>query len=106
MNDNEELTAVFAEVGKKYGFETVKAEFMSCRDFKVRWQMSYRWADFKVSDYMRNAPREAVESLANTIFGKMVSGEDSVYEKIIIDYVSSPKFVETYQRCTSGGTGT
>ncbi|MEE3401353.1 MAG: hypothetical protein VZQ28_05275 [Methanomethylophilus sp.] len=97
MNDNEELTAVFAEVGKKYGFDTVKAEFISCRDFKIRWQMSYRWADFKVSDYMRNAPHDAVVSLANTIFGKMVSGEDSVYEKIMTDYVSSPKFVEMYQ---------
>ena len=55
------LTEIFSAVGQRYGYEDVKAEFAPLKDFKVRWQRSYKWAIFTVSDYLDRAPDAGVE---------------------------------------------
>ncbi len=97
MDDNERLTEIFGKVGKGYGYDTVNAQYMQYRDFKIRWQRSYRWADFRVSDYMRDASEEVTESLADTLFGKIVSGGEAKYGQLMKDFVSSPDFVRRNQ---------
>ncbi len=34
------LTLIFTDVGAKYGYEDVGAEFAALEDFKIRWQRS------------------------------------------------------------------
>lgn len=47
---------IFADVGAKYGYGDVGAEFAALEDFKIRWQRSYDWSRFTVSDYLGRAP--------------------------------------------------
>lgn len=90
------LTAIFGKVGKEYGFTKVSAEFAAFKDFKMRWQRSYNWADFKTSDYLIDAPDDVLEAFADYIFSRIV-GNDAVYSTIVTDYFCSPDFVENHQ---------
>ena len=53
----EVLEAAFRKVGRGYGYESVSAEFSDFREFKVQWSRSYRYAHFRVSDYLSDAPQ-------------------------------------------------
>ena len=73
------LTEIFEAVGRRYGYEDVKAEFSPLRDFKVRWQRSYYWIVFTISDDLDNAPddvladprkmKTATDSVDDALFG-------------------------------------
>ena len=52
---DEILNEIFKKVGNDFGYD-VSAEFAAYRDFKIRWQRSYKWAEFQVSDYLKDAP--------------------------------------------------
>ena len=69
------LTEIFSAVGQRYGYEDVKAEFAPLKDFKVRWQRSYNWAIFTISDYLDRAPDAVLEDLAEVLFAK-ITGEN------------------------------
>ena len=32
------LTEIFSDVGRRYGYDDVRAEFSGVKDYKVRWQ--------------------------------------------------------------------
>lgn len=93
---NDILSAAFSEVGKKYGYDNCTAEYTATRDFKVKWQRTYRWADFKVSDYLIDAPYEVLSSLAETLF-KKISGQETSYSDEMREYVKSDEFVAKHQ---------
>ena len=68
---DEMLTAIFSDVGRRYGFKEVKANFSALADFKVKWTRSYKWADFVVSDYVDRASTEALTNLADVLFSRI-----------------------------------
>ena len=41
------LTEIFSDVGRRLGYDDVRAEFSGVMDFKVRWQRSSRWISFR-----------------------------------------------------------
>lgn len=92
-----DLRERFRKAGKKHGYETVNAEFTAFKDFKVRWQRSYRWADFKVSDYLADAPPEVIEGLADTLFAKISCDGDEEFSEELCRWVTSPEFVKYKQ---------
>ena len=92
---DEILNETFKKVGNDFGCDT-SAEFAAYRDFKIRWQRSYRWAEFQVSDYLRGAPVEVLESLARTIFTK-IQGDECSYSDKVIEWLTAPEFVDTIQ---------
>ncbi|MDO5862123.1 MAG: hypothetical protein Q4Q58_04950 [Thermoplasmata archaeon] len=94
--DKNELTAIFADVGGRYGYKTVTADFAAFRDFRVKWARTYRWAEFHVSDYLDNAPDIVLEALADTIFGK-INNQDAPYPDIVCDWLTSSEFLESNQ---------
>jgi predicted metal-dependent hydrolase len=96
MESEEALSAIFKEVGKEYGFDKVEAEFVAFKEFKVRWQRSYRWAEFKVSDYLADAPEEVVKGLAKSLFSRII-GEEEGYSKEMCDWITAPEFSEYKQ---------
>lgn len=96
MESEEILKTKFKEIGKEYGFDKVEAEFVAFKEFKVRWQRSYKWADFKVSDYLADAPPEVIEGLCNSLFSK-ITGEDEGYSKEMCDWITAPEFSEFKQ---------
>jgi len=98
MSSDDVLRETFSEVGRGFGYDNVNAEFAAFKEFKVRWQRSYKCADFKVSDYMMDAPREAVEALAGTLFSKISGkGEEPSYPREMRDYVTDPDFARFKQ---------
>lgn len=78
MNSNEALDLAFKNAGEEYGFDSVVAQFEKFQDVKVRWQRSYRWAEFKVTDYIKDAPESVFDDLADSIFSK-IAGKDNDY---------------------------
>jgi hypothetical protein len=96
MEAEEVLRTKFKEIGKEYGFDKVEAEFVAFKEFKVRWQRSYKWADFKVSDYLADAPPEVIEGLCNSLFSK-ITGDDEGYSDDMCKWITAPEFSEYKQ---------
>jgi hypothetical protein len=96
--DSEMLNRALQNAGRRNGFEDIQAEFSAFRDFKLKWTRSYKWISFEVSDYLRSAPENVIESLAETVFAR-IRGEDWVtYSEEVCDYLNSKEFLEENQR--------
>ena len=93
MDAEQNLKDAFSRIGKDFGYDNVDAEFSAFNEFKLRWQRSYGWASFKVSDFFKDAPIEVLEDLATTVFTK-ISGEESAYSDRIKGWLLSDEFVE------------
>ncbi len=96
-NSNEMLTMAMATAGARNGFEDVTAEFSAFRDFKLKWTRSYKWISFEVSDYLRNAPQNVIESLAETIYAKIGGAEKTPYSENVCEYLNSERFLRDNQ---------
>ena len=94
---NEMLTKAMATAGARNGYEDVTAEFSAFRDFKLKWTRSYKWINFEVSDYLRNAPLSVIESLAETIYAKIGGADRTSYSKEVCEYLNSEKFLRDNQ---------
>ena len=95
-NNDKYVMDVFSKVGEDYEYNTVKASFVVFSDFKVRWQRSYSWAEFQVSDYLEYAPRQVLEDLAHTML-KKIRGQDAGYSDEMREYVLSDEFAQENQ---------
>ncbi|MCQ2078472.1 MAG: hypothetical protein MJZ38_00205 [archaeon] len=103
FDNNERLRNCFRDEGRKYGYDNVSAEFLDFKDMKIRWQRTYGWADFRVSDYLRDAPDEVLRSTARSLFRRILGIEDR-YSPELMEWVTLPEFHqrnrETYlDRC-------
>jgi Predicted metal-dependent hydrolase len=97
-NNSEELKNIFQKVGEEFGFDKIDAEFIAFKEFKIRWQRSYKWADFKVSDYLADAPSNVIEDLCRSLFSKIQGVEsDETYPKTMCEWVTKTEFTEKYQ---------
>ena len=91
------LNRALQNAGRRNGFEDIQAEFAAFRDFKLKWTRSYRWISFEVSDYLRNAPENVMESLAETVFAKIHGEGRSEYSQEVCDYLNSGEFLKDNQ---------
>ncbi len=88
---NENLARMMAEVGKKHGYDEVRAEFTAYRDFKIRWTRSNRWAEFQISDYLEDAPENVLRELAEMIFAR-IRGQNVDYPEEVREWLTAPEF--------------
>lgn len=95
--NSEMLNRALQNAGRRNGFEDIQAEFSAFRDFKLKWTRSYRWISFEVSDYLRNAPENVMESLAETVFAKIHGEGKSEYSQEVCDYLNSDGFLKENQ---------
>ena len=86
------LSEAFRKVGEKYGYDNVNADFTTFREFKVQWQRSYKWASFRVSDYLMEADDSVMEGLAETLFSRITGREETPYDENMRNYVLNPDF--------------
>ena len=86
-----ELESTFKEVGNYFGYGNVTAAFAPFRDLKVKWRRSMDFADFSVSDYLREAPVEVIEGIARTIMSR-ICGEEYGYTEEVTEWLTSPEF--------------
>jgi len=94
---SETLSSVFRSVGKGYGYDSVSAEFSEMREFKVKWKRSCGWVEYKVSDYIKDAPSEIVRGLAEMLFSRISRTKTDGYPKAMHDWITSDEFVKNNQ---------
>ena len=92
------LNMAMQNAGRRNGFEDITAEFSEFRDFKLKWTRSYKWISFEVSDYLRNAPENVIESLADTVFARIRGDGKSAYTQDVCDYLGSEGFLKENQK--------
>lgn len=95
MVTSEELNMTFQKVGNDFGIET-KAEFAAFRDLKIKWMRSYKWAEFTVSDFLKDAPLEVIENIARSIFSR-IKGNENDYSDETVEWLTSAEFAEINQ---------
>ena len=91
------LSEIFAEEGRQYGYDTITAEFMAFKEFKVNWQRACEWAGFKVSDYLEDAPEQVVRDLVHTLLARIDGGELVPYSPAMTEWMCRPEFSRTHQ---------
>lgn len=91
MATEAELIKAFQDVGLRYGYETVTAEFVNFTHLKVQWSRSYKWASFRVSDYLIDADYKVLEDLAETLYSR-IAGSDSPYAESMRQWALDPQF--------------
>ena len=96
--DSEMLNRALQNAGRRNGFEDIRAEFAAFRDFKLKWTRSYKWNSFEVSDYLKSAPENVIESLAETVFARIRGEDRATYSEKVCDYLNSKEFLEENQR--------
>ena len=96
--DSEMLNRALQNAGRRNGFEDIRAEFAAFRDFKLKWTRSYKWISFEVSDYLKSAPENVIESLAETVFARIRGEDRATYSEKVCDYLNSKEFLEENQR--------
>ena len=95
--NSEMLNRAMRKAGIRNGFEDISAEFSAFRDFKLKWTRSYKWISFEVSDYLRNAPENVMQSLAETVFARIRGEDRTAYSEEVCDYLNSKEFLEENQ---------
>ncbi|TQS80488.1 MAG: hypothetical protein A3205_07065 [Methanomassiliicoccales archaeon Mx-03] len=94
---SEMLNRAMRNAGIRNGYEDITAEFSAFRDFKLKWTRSYKWISFEVSDYLRNAPQNVIESLAETVFAKIGGQDRTGYSEEVCEYLGSERFLRDNQ---------
>jgi len=96
-NYEQRLNRSFRTIGKEYDYDSVTAEFREFREFKVKWKRSCGWAEFEVSDYLIDSPKEVTEGLAETIFSKIVGKNRKKCSDTMEKWITSDDFVRRKQ---------
>lgn len=89
--DDGRLTEIAGRAGERYGFTEARAAFAPFRDMKVRWVRCSGEISFELSDYLADAPEDAVEGLFDTVF-RRIRGEDADYPPAFVEWVTSDRF--------------
>jgi len=87
------LNESFADIGTRHGYDSVTAEFSEFKEFKIKWRRSCGWAEFEVSDYLKDAPREVMEGIAETIFSRISGQTKNGYPDDMLRWMTSDEFV-------------
>lgn len=89
----EEMHQIFSEIGHRHGYESVSAEYSAFKDFKAFWERGYKYISFQISDYVMDAPLDAVKSLAERIFSS-IEGNEMPYSDSMKEWALSKNFIE------------
>lgn len=87
---------IFIDVGAEYGYGNVSVRLTTRKNFTARWQRSYNWIAFNLSDYIEYAPAEAIRGLAHNLFSRF-EGDNRPYGREFKDYVMSSEFLTQMQ---------
>ncbi len=89
------LNEVFERIGEENGMRA-SAEFSVFTDLKVKWVRTSDWAEFRVSDYLKDAPEGVIEDLARTIMAR-IRGCGGDYTERTTAWLAAPEFSETHR---------
>jgi hypothetical protein len=87
---------IFADVGAEYGYESVSVRLTTRKYFSARWQKTYTWISFDLSDFVEYAPAEAIRGLAHSLLSR-TKGDNIPYGQEFKDHVMSKRFLTQMQ---------
>ena len=90
------MNEILKELGKKYNYDSTKAQYVPFNDFKIKWRRTYRWIEFDISDFLMDVPENVFSGILEYTFRKIV-GKDAKYPKEVSEYLSSDAFVDMAQ---------
>ena len=88
---------IFADVGAEYRYKNVSVRLTTRKNFSVKWQRSFDWISFDISDFIEYASAEVIRELAHTLFAHIVTGERRPYGQEFKDYIMSKDFIAKMQ---------
>ncbi len=91
------MQEAFRNVGADYGYVVNRATFVESCDLKVKWARCGRDVEMWVTDYMKGAPKDILESLARTIFSRMTGDMDEPYGEDLVEYLTKEGFIGEFQ---------
>jgi hypothetical protein len=94
MTDGFSIDQIFKDSGQRYGFDNVTADFSPEGEMKVTWVRFGTSIDFWISDFLDFAPKDVLESLAETIFSKIRYEPSLDYSDVLMDFVWRKDFLE------------
>ena len=94
-NKEQQLNEIFERIGEENGMRA-SAEFAAFTDLKVKWVRTSDWAEFRVSDYLRDAPEGGIEDLARTIMAK-IRGCGGDYTERATAWLTALEFSEVHR---------
>ena len=92
-----DLQTIFVRAGDEFGYRRVDARFVENSDLKIKWIRSGNMVNFLITDYLRDAPRDVLETLAETVFRRMYENADCPYDDCFIEYLTTDNFVMEQQ---------
>ena len=93
MVTEQELTAIFSEA---FPGVRIEACFAPLTQVKAQWQRAFDWITFRVSDYLEDAPAEALREFAE-ILRADTRGEEHPKKVALLDYLTSPEFSQNHR---------
>ena len=87
---------IFMAVGAEYGYEHVHVRLTARKYFSAKWQRSFNWISFDLSDFVEYAPAGAIRGLAHTLLAK-IKGDNRPYGQEFTDHVMSGEFLTQMQ---------
>ena len=87
---------IFIDVGAEYGYGNVSVKLTTRKNFTAKWQRSFDWIAFDLSDFVEYAPADAIRGLARSIFSR-ICGKGEPYGQEFTDYVMSEEFLSKMQ---------
>lgn len=89
VSDDGTLRSIASEVGRRYGFTCVDAEFTPFVAMKLTWARSYNWMDMQVSDYFVGAPAKVIRSAIERTFESIRGQKRSPFPDDVNEYIYS-----------------
>jgi len=86
----DQIENIAQDVGASFGYK-VKVEIAMFCDLKMRWQRTYDWIKFEISDYLLSLSPGCFEELITTLF-KRIKGEEIEYSPKLIEQLQGESF--------------
>ncbi len=91
-NADPRLNALVAAAAPAFGLTSSSAAFMAAKEFSFRWQTGGGRLSLWVSDYLEDAPDDALEDFVNGALG-FICKKRKQYGPAYLDYTASDAFV-------------
>ena len=86
----EQIENIAQEVGASFGYKVEVEMAMFC-DLKMRWQRTYDWIKFEISDYLLSLSPACFEELITTLFMR-INGKEKEYSPELIEQLQGESF--------------
>jgi len=94
MDKDGMLNQIFVSEGEKYGYNEVTAGFSPEKNLKVSWIRTGTWIDIWLSDYLEDAPKDVLRSVAETVYRRLCMHTREPYSDDLVEYVTGEMFLE------------